>query len=305
MSQKCLLVKASELCQIRMSLTLVGKPFLGLRIFSKWLLDRRICRCAIPNRAALPVRFSRGEGVDPCRKSILRNTLSAVAGALLLLSCKMPRHSATVLPAFLLHPDAPEMNRRAPELFHVRLETSRGLMVIEVHRDWSPHGADRFYNLVRAGYYDEARFFRVIQGRWAQAGINGDPKISNVWRTRTIPDDPRRESNVRGTMAYAFLPRMAAQRRCSSTCATILPLMIRSLSCRSEQLSKGWWWRMRSTPSMESLRAEAFAAASKDRFLKWAMRGWNTIFRVLITSRARPSSRRSCGKAQRNLPPWG
>ena len=75
MSQKCLLVKASELCQIRMSLTLVGKPFLGLRIFSKWLLDRRICRCAIPNRAALPVRFSRGEGVDPCRKSILRNTL--------------------------------------------------------------------------------------------------------------------------------------------------------------------------------------------------------------------------------------
>jgi len=77
-------------------------------------------------------------------------------------------------------------------------------MVIEVHRDWSPHGADRFYNLVRAGYYDEARFFRVMQGRWAQAGINGDPKISNVWRERTIPDDSRRESNVRGTIAYAF-----------------------------------------------------------------------------------------------------
>jgi cyclophilin family peptidyl-prolyl cis-trans isomerase len=130
--------------------------------------------------------------------------LSAGAGALLLLSCKMPRHSATVLPAFLLHPDAPEMNRRAPELFHVRLETSRGFMVIEVHREWSPHGADHFYNLVRAGYYDEARFFRVMQGRWAQVGINGDPKISNVWRERTIPDDSRRESNVRGTIAYAF-----------------------------------------------------------------------------------------------------
>ena len=137
-------------------------------------------------------------------RSLGLTLLSAVAGALLLLSCKMPRHSATVLPAFLLHPDAPEMNRRAPELFHVRLETSRGLMVIEVHRDWSPHGADHFYNLVRAGYYDEARFFRVMQGRWAQAGINGDPKISNVWRERTIPDDSRRESNVRGTIAYAF-----------------------------------------------------------------------------------------------------
>jgi len=63
---------------------------------------------------------------------------------------------------------------------------------------------DRFYNLVRAGYYDDARFFRVIQGRWAQFGINGDPRISNVWRARTITDDPRIESNVRGTVAYAF-----------------------------------------------------------------------------------------------------
>lgn len=96
------------------------------------------------------------------------------------------------------------MNRRAPELFDVRLETSRGTMVFEVHRDWSPHGADRFYNLVRAGYYDQSFFFRVIKGRWAQFGINGDPKISNVWRSRTIPDDPRLESNVRDTIAYAF-----------------------------------------------------------------------------------------------------
>ena len=67
-----------------------------------------------------------------------------------------------------------------------------------------PNGADRFYNLVRAGYYDQVRFHRVIEGRWAQFGINGDPKVSSVWRARTIPDDPRRESNVRGTVAYAF-----------------------------------------------------------------------------------------------------
>ena len=84
------------------------------------------------------------------------------------------------------------------------METSKGEIVIEVHRDWSPHGADHFCNLVRAGYYDDTRFFRVIQGRWVQFGINGDPKISNVWRARTIPDDPRIESNTRGSLAFAF-----------------------------------------------------------------------------------------------------
>jgi homoserine O-acetyltransferase len=106
--------------------------------------------------------------------------------------------------ALLLNPGAPEMNRRAPDLFRVRLETSKGVILIEVHRDWSPHGVDRFYNLVEAGYYDDVRFSRVIEGRWAQFGINGDPKISSLWRARTIPDEPRRESNVRGTIAYAF-----------------------------------------------------------------------------------------------------
>jgi homoserine O-acetyltransferase len=129
---------------------------------------------------------------------------SLVAGATFLFSCKAVPHSQSVSSALLLNPDAPEMNRRAPELFDVRLETSRGVMVIEVHRDWSPLGADRFYNLVCAGYYDDSRFFRVMKGRWAQFGINGDPKISNVWRSQTIPDDPRRESNVRGTVAFAF-----------------------------------------------------------------------------------------------------
>jgi len=107
-------------------------------------------------------------------------------------------------PSLLLTPDAQEMNLRAPEHFNVRLETSKGDILIEIHRDWAPNGADRFYNLVRAGYYDEVRFHRVIKGRWAQFGVNGDSKVSNIWRTRTIPDDPRRESNVRGTIAYAF-----------------------------------------------------------------------------------------------------
>lgn len=77
-------------------------------------------------------------------------------------------------------------------------------MLWELHRDWSPHGVDHFYELVRSGYYDGDRFFRVAAGRWAQFGINGDPKLSNAWRNKTIPDDPRVESNVRGTIAYAF-----------------------------------------------------------------------------------------------------
>jgi cyclophilin family peptidyl-prolyl cis-trans isomerase len=104
----------------------------------------------------------------------------------------------------LLHPESPEMNRQAPNLFRVRLETSQGLVVIEVHREWAPRGVDRFYNLARYGYYDEARFFRVIAGKWAQFGIHGDPRVSRLWRERTIADDPRRESNRRGTIAYAF-----------------------------------------------------------------------------------------------------
>jgi homoserine O-acetyltransferase len=106
--------------------------------------------------------------------------------------------------SLLLNPDAPEMNRRAPDLFNVRFETSKGVILIEVHRNWSPHGVDRFYNLVSAGYYDGVRFSRIRKGTWAQFGINGDPKVSNTWRTRTIPDDPRKEANVRGTLAYAF-----------------------------------------------------------------------------------------------------
>jgi peptidyl-prolyl cis-trans isomerase A (cyclophilin A) len=91
-----------------------------------------------------------------------------------------------------------------PPVFLVRLDTTKGPIVIEVRRDWAPHGAARFYELVTGGYYDDNRFFRVVAGRWAQFGINGDPKIAQAWRDRRIPDDPRGQSNVRGTVAFAF-----------------------------------------------------------------------------------------------------
>jgi cyclophilin family peptidyl-prolyl cis-trans isomerase len=104
----------------------------------------------------------------------------------------------------LLQPDSPEMNRRAPDTLRVRLATTRGVIRIELHRSWSPHGVDRFYNLVAHGYYDNSALFRIVAGKWAQFGINGDPQIAQAWRTRTIPDDPRVESNTRGAVAFAF-----------------------------------------------------------------------------------------------------
>ena len=93
----------------------------------------------------------------------------------------------------------------APNEFKVSLETTKGDIVIDVHRDWAPNGVDRFYELVSSGYYDNAAFFRIRKGTWAQFGIAADPKVAQAWRTRTIPDDPwKGVSNKRGTIAYAF-----------------------------------------------------------------------------------------------------
>ena len=127
--------------------------------------------------------------------------LAGLTIAIALVSARGGRQSDRAL---LLQPDNPEMNQRAPEVAQVRLETTRGIIRLEMRRAWAPHGVDRFYNLVRHGYYDNAAVFRVAAGKWAQFGINGDPRISQVWRTRAIPDDPRVESNVRGTVAFAF-----------------------------------------------------------------------------------------------------
>src|SRR5262249_25597125 len=78
----------------------------------------------------------------------------------------------------LHNPDSSRFSKPAPDFYRVKLETTKGPILIDVHREWAPNGADRFYHLVRAGYYDDTRFFRVVHGRWAQFGINGDPKVS-------------------------------------------------------------------------------------------------------------------------------
>jgi homoserine O-acetyltransferase len=102
-------------------------------------------------------------------------------------------------------PEAPVFTQPAPDECTVRLDTTKGVIDIDVTRAWAPLGADRFVDLVRAGYYDDTYFFRVVKHRWAQFGINGDPAVSKAWRTRTMPDDPFiGHSNVNGTIAFAF-----------------------------------------------------------------------------------------------------
>jgi len=91
----------------------------------------------------------------------------------------------------------------APETYKVKLETSNGDIIIAVARKWSPRGADRFYKLVKIGFYDDCRFFRVINGFMAQIGINGDPAVHKRWGEANILDDPVVESNKRGYVTFA------------------------------------------------------------------------------------------------------
>ncbi len=104
----------------------------------------------------------------------------------------------------LLNPNDPRLQARAPELFRVRFATSQGHFIVEVHRSWAPIGADRFYNLVTHHFFDGQRFFRVRNSVFAQFGIPGNPRVAQSWRSAAIPDDPPKQSNVRGTIAYAF-----------------------------------------------------------------------------------------------------
>src|SRR5204863_347201 len=91
----------------------------------------------------------------------------------------------------------------APATYKANLDTSKGPVVIEVRREWAPNVADRFYNLVKNGFYDDTRFFRVISGFMVQFGINGDPKLSPAWRAARIPDDAVKQSNKRGNITFA------------------------------------------------------------------------------------------------------
>lgn len=91
----------------------------------------------------------------------------------------------------------------APAMFNANFDTSAGMFVVEVHRDWSPNGADRFYNLVKSGFFDDVRFYRVVKGFMVQFGIHGDPAVTAAWSKSQVTDDPVKQSNKRGYVTFA------------------------------------------------------------------------------------------------------
>lgn len=125
-----------------------------------------------------------------------------VALALLGASCKTDGAGGAAANA-LAKPDKAAISTPAPDSFKVAVETSKGTFTILAHRDWAPLGVDRFYHLVRLGYFDDVRFFRVLHGFMAQFGISGIPRVNAAWEPMTIQDDSVRQTNKRGTVTFA------------------------------------------------------------------------------------------------------
>ena len=122
-----------------------------------------------------------------------------------------PKPAAKAAPAKPKPPERsilkPEtLNETAPAVFLAKFETTKGPFTIEVHRDWAPLGADRFYNLVKNGYYDGLRFFRVVTGFMAQFGIHTQPAVNDAWERESsaIKDDPVQQSNQPGMVSFAM-----------------------------------------------------------------------------------------------------
>jgi len=95
------------------------------------------------------------------------------------------------------------LSEKAPDTYKANFDTSKGAFTVTVTRAWAPLGADRFYNLVKNGFYDEARFYRVLDGFMAQVGIHGNPTIAKAWMNARIQDDPVKQSNKRGFVTFA------------------------------------------------------------------------------------------------------
>jgi len=133
----------------------------------------------------------------PPRRALLALALAAAG-------CSRPGARTAPVPANVLtNPKDPYWSQQAPAKFHVQFETTKGSFVLEVMREMAPHGVDRFYNLVRAKFYDDSRFFRVRENWIAMFGIPGDPVIGTLWQNETIPDDPPKGTGVRGTINFA------------------------------------------------------------------------------------------------------
>ena len=129
-------------------------------------------------------------------------SISTIALAAALAVTTLSAQEKPASPAALKNPAA--LEEAAPATFNVKFDTSAGVFVLKVTRAWAPNGADRFYNLVKNGFYDEARFFRVVPGFMVQFGIHADPAVSAGWRSAMIKPDPVKQSNKRGYITYAM-----------------------------------------------------------------------------------------------------
>jgi peptidyl-prolyl cis-trans isomerase A (cyclophilin A) len=129
----------------------------------------------------------------------MRKALLLAAACAVLAGCSSPE------PARKESASAPAKKEKetAPDVFTVNLDTSKGPVAIEVHREWAPIGADQFYSLVKTGFYDGDRFFRVVRNFVVQFGISGDPKVNRLWSTASLPDDPVKQHNRRGMVTFA------------------------------------------------------------------------------------------------------
>ena len=136
-------------------------------------------------------------------KIVVQMIACGISISLLLLAIGCKKEEARSTQSALLTPDPAELNAPAPGKFQIKFETTAGDFTIEVYRDWSPHGVDRLYYLVKHNFYDGVRFFRVIDGFMAQFGYHGDPAVSKVWTSMVIPDDPVKASNLRGYVSFA------------------------------------------------------------------------------------------------------
>ena len=126
-----------------------------------------------------------------------KNTAAAVSG----FASDAAKENVKTMNNNLMFPS--KLNEQAPEKFQVRFNTTKGEIILDVTRAWAPNGADRFYNLVKNGFFTDIAFFRVISGFMAQFGIHGDPQVSAMWREANITDDPVKQSNSRGMVSFA------------------------------------------------------------------------------------------------------
>lgn len=116
---------------------------------------------------------------------------------------KPAKPAAAPVPKILLDPTLPDWSKTAPAEYKVKFTTTKGDFTVQVTRAWAPQGADRFYNLVRNGFYDDVCFFRVVSNFMAQFGMNGSPEVTAAWRNAKIQDDPVTQSNTRAMVSFA------------------------------------------------------------------------------------------------------